>query len=606
MVRRRTIYAGLIGLVAMLAVAPVAHAEVRAFAERSTVSVNTPFRVVIEVNGKMTGAPPSLPAVDGLISNSPPSTSTSTQIQIIGGQSSIVHTSQFIYLVQATRAGKMSIPPITIDVDGQPQTTEPILVTITDNPGTIPQASRSVQAPTAHQTPQQQSQENGLSWDEAVFIESSVDKTEVFQGEPLTLTLDLWVVQLRGLRVGSQNGQGIELPQSEGFYVAGQPEETQFQQERNGYVYDVHRFRQTLYPTATGDARIGEWRWEGIGAYGFDRHGYHLSTSPTDIKVKPLPPRPPEFSGAVGSFTLKAQLMQDQVIQGVPTKLVIRVTGHGNPDAIGAPPSPKITNAYVSDPEKDVNLIEEQGGVLVEKTFVYTITPLAAGDLTIPEIAFCYFDPFTGNYKTERADAFTVRVLPSTESTSRTLLSKNEPTEESSAKIDVLSEDIMTISTEAQALRPNRPSPLAAPTLAVLPVLGYLCVLLFVRRNLRFEADPAFARAYHAKAKCQKRLKDVAGSSEPADGLHKALAAFVADQFDVSESGMTSADAQGLLAAHEIPSEITDTFVKILRACERARYASTHLSADEVAALRKGAASVVDRLDTIMKKGRRS
>jgi len=585
----------------------IAHAQVRAYAERTTVPANTPFRIVVEISGKTSGTPPALPAVDGLISNNPPSASTSTQIQIIGGKSSILHTTQYVYLAQATRTGKMTIPPLTIEVDGQPQTTEPIVLTIIDNPS--PHAANPYANPAAsnsYQGQPPQSQEAGMSWEEAIFIESSVDKKEVFQGEPVTLTLNLWIVQLRGLRVGSQTGQGIELPKAEGFYVAGQPQETKLEQERNGHTYEVHQFRQVLYPTATGDARISEWRWDGVAAYGFDRRPYNLVCPAIDIKVNPLPQRPPNFNGAVGSFTLKAQLLQDQVIQGVPTKLIIRITGDGNPEAIGAPPTPNIPNAYVSDPEKEVAPAQGNNPFRVEKSFIYTITPLEAGDLTIPEVDFCYFDPSTATYKTETANAFTVHVLPSGESSGRTLLSSEQTApSEPVSKVDVLSEDILPIVTEAGDFGPHKSSPLTLPLTAALPVVAYVGVLLFARRKNRFETDRAYARGYHAKAKCMKALKNVATAPEPAEALYHALTTFMADELDVNPNGMTSADAGRLLASQNVEPNIVETIVKILRACERARYASTRLSPDEIGALVKGSSNAAEQLEQAIKKGRR-
>lgn len=608
---KRVVAIFMVVLAALATATARAEPQVRAYAESTTVPVNSPFRITIEVNGTTAGSAPQLPAVDGLVSNNPPSTSSSTQIQIIGGKSSIIRTQQYTYLTQATRTGKITIPSIAIEVDGQTQTTAPIILTVTDAPpiqaGRPPGGRLQNPFQPPPPPPPPQPPDTSLSWNDAVLTESSVDKKEVFQGEPVHLTLTLWVIQLRGLQVVSQSGQNIDMPKAEGFYVVTQPQPTRDTRERNGRTYEIMDFHVTLYPTATGDARIGAWRWEGTGVYGYNRHSFSLEAPAIDIKVKPLPDRPPNFSGAVGTFTAKAQLMQDQVIQGVPTKLMVRISGRGNPEAIGTPAPPQIANAYVSDPEKEVKSNDENGDIAVEKSFVYTITPLAAGDMTVPEVAFCYFDPAAATYQTVKTNPFSVRVLPSTETGSRVLLSGDDSVvEKRSTGVDVLGEDILPIITEARALRPSRPSSMTTPALFSAPVLAYGALALFMRRRRRFETDSAYARNYHAKSKGHKRLEGIRSAAEPAEELYHALTGFMADKFDVSESGMTSSDAVRLLESHGVASDLVANFAKMLRACERARYASSGLSGDEMAALTKAASDAIDRLDAAVRKGRRS
>jgi hypothetical protein len=129
------------------------------------------------------------------------------------------------------------------------------------------------------------------------------------------------------------------------------------------------------------------------------------------------------------------------------------------------------------------------------------------------------------------------------------------------------------------------------------PVLAYLALALYVRRRKRFANDRAFARAYGALKSGIERLDAVRESGNGADALYHAVTGFIADEFNLPETGMTSAEAQLLFDARGIHSDVAGGVVKILKACERARYAAAELSPDEIGALTEGARAAMYALD---------
>ena len=581
----------------VLGAAAYAEPQVKAYVQRSTVTVGRPFLLTIESSGNNIGDP-QIPDVDGLNINKRANQSQiGTQVQIIGLKTSIIRTQQFGFYAQATKAGKITIPPISIEIDGAILKTDPILLNVVDNSqaaGQLPPAQANAQP----------GRSDKLTWDDAAFIESNVSKHEVYQGEAVLLTLRLWRLAIPGLSVGTPRGQKLQLPTTEGFY-ATPPQQTEDQKQRNGYNYAIAEFHQYLYPTTAGNLTIGAWHWEGYAEYGFQSQPLAFDTPPIPITVKPLPERPPDFSGAVGSFGLKAQLAHTQIAQGVPTQLVVTISGQGNPDAINAPQIPAIANVYVSDPEKDVKSSDTNGVVSVQKTFTYAVTPQQPGAVTFPEITFCYFDPVAGAYKTAKTDPIALTVVASTETTARPVMITPEGTKEKS-RIDIIGQDIIPIVANVNRLRPSHASSLVTLTAAVVPMLAYAALALYMRRRRLFEHDTGYARDYMAKSKGQKRLKNVAASAEPTEELYKALIAFIADKCNVPEAGITSADARQLFEDRSVDAHLVATFDRILRACERARYASGRLSDDEVRALTDAAIPAMDRLDQALKRGRRT
>ena len=86
-------------------------------------------------------------------------------------------------------------------------------------------------------------------------------------------------------------------------------------------------------------------------------------------------------------------------------------------------------------------------------------------------------------------------------------------------------------------------------------------------------------------------------AAEPAEELYRAVSGFVADKFNASDAGITSSDMRALLESRNAAPDLTESIVKILRACERARYAGVKLSSDEIEALTHAATAALDTLE---------
>jgi len=582
----------------------VAEPEANIRVDRQTVTIRTPFVFTIEASGSNVGQP-QIPDAEGLnINKQAANSSSSMQVSIVGSRSMMVKTQRLGYYAQATRLGKITIPAIAVPVDGQTVYTKPITINVIER-GAIQQqvAGQPQNTPSSAGTPPRGNQP---TWDDAAFIESNVSKRAAYQGEAVVLTLSLWALDIPGIQIGTYRGQKFDYPATDGFY-ATTLEPRQARKERNGWPYNVTEYRQVLYPTVSGELTIGPWHWDGGGAYGagwnVQQQSFSFDTQPIPITVKPLPERPPDFSGAVGSFTLKANLPRSQLMQGVPAQFIITVSGKGNSDALNAIGLPKIENVQVSDPEKSVKPIETGGDISFEKTFTYAITPLAAGTLRIPSISFCYFDPTAESYKTEKTAPITVPVVLSAEESTPRVVVAPEALAMKGA-VDVIGEDIHPIVTSPQRLRPEGARRATTAAVVGMPVLAYCGLALVMRRRRRLEIDTGYARDYLAKSKGRRRLRGVAQAAEPSEELYKAVAGYIADKFNIPEGGVTSGDVAPLFGEHGVDGDLAEGFTRILKACERARYAGTKLSTDEVTALGEAAVVAMDRLDNEMKRRR--
>ncbi|MBN2312119.1 MAG: protein BatD [Candidatus Hydrogenedentes bacterium] len=593
---------------AVLSMLAASDPEVAVRLDRDTIEVNQPFLIIVEARGSNVGEP-QIPDVPGLIIEQSPRR-REDRLNMINLDMTQIKVRA--YAATPTRTGAIQLPAIPVLIDKQEVKSAPLTFTVAEGaPLQRPPGPPDKPAPPSRpaDSGEPAGERRGLTLDEAVFLVAEVDKKEVFQGEPVQLNLSLWAFS--GVGLGEQP-LAATYPSTTGFYALPQvPEDIGPEvQVRDGWEYVVSRQRQVLYPTTTGTLTIGPWEWTGVArvftGFMYERKRVARSTAPIEITVRPLPERPKGFSGAVGTFHVKAELTENRVIQGTPTKLMIRITGRGNPNAIGAPELPAMDDVYVAPPEKATQSLplRGQGPETFERTFTYAITPIAAGTLVIPPVEFCYFEPAAAAYKVERVGPFTVEVLETPEAQSNRVVGiEARP---GPGSVDVLGLDILGPVPAPSELRRRQTLPLAVGITTALPPLAYAILALYVARKRRFAADTGLARSSRARTKALKRLRAARHAAEPADELFHVLAGFVADKFDVPEAGLTSADARRLLEEHEVMPETTDNLTKVLRKCERARYAGDPLTEHEVDALFHGAAAGMSQLDAARKGGAKS
>lgn len=576
-------------------------ASVSIEASPSTVEAGEPFMLSVQVTGS--GYEKLIfPEVDGLIF---PDSPLSTVTQMRRTPSGVSQVVGFGFKVETTTPGTFEIPFVTATVNGKDIVSNPVSITVIE--ATTPKRGRSAtlqRSPSgsAMAPPPRESaasQDTTLTIDEVISISADVDKRNVFQGEPITLSLTfMCLVNVE------PNEIAHTLPSITGFYALprepielGPPESRTIQ----GRDYEVHTLKQTLFPTVSGDLEIGAWQWQGaLLVRGRRPYPVELSSDPIAIRVNPLPERPANFSGSVGLFTVDATLDKSRVIQGVPVKLNVRITGEGNPDAVGVPQLPTMDWAYVGDVEKDAGQQSAGMGAGVDQRFIFPVTPIEAGTKVIPEIVYCYFNPETGVYETARTSPLELSIAPSAEPAHQGVVGAGSESPGPSG----IAADIDSIVLSPGVLTRQSGSALTVSLVAVAPPVVYAALAVFLRRRRRLATDTRFARSYRARTRLKTALDSVRTSQEPAPALFKAVVGFIADKFDVPEAGMTSLDAQHTLEQNGISPETISALVKVLRSCERAQYASTILSQHEIAALLEGASVNLDALDAEL--GRRA
>jgi hypothetical protein len=363
------------------------------------------------------------------------------------------------FVLQPEKMGKFTIQGATATVDGKKIRSNSVTITVTatssgnsaNNNNVSPSnpfSQLGIPDPMAA-GPADVDRENILRPGENIkdkisrnlFLRVQVDKTTCYVGEPIVATYKLYS------RLNSE-GRVTKRPSLNGFSVYDMVDpgtDATSVEKLNGKPFMVHIIRKTqLIPLQAGSINLDPCEVENNVHFfkAAPRHPSHnsgdpfqdlfdrmndnsavgpeviqnvtLDTKPVLITVKPLPEggKPSDFNGAVGNFSMQADLPDRSVAAQDESNLRVVIKGSGNLPVITAPQVqwPSGVEAFEPTAKEDINkTIAPMKG---SKTFTYLFTPHAAGHYTLPAVSFSYFDPVAGAYKRIATNPIDLQVTP--------------------------------------------------------------------------------------------------------------------------------------------------------------------------------------------------
>jgi hypothetical protein len=373
--------------------------------------------------------------------------SSSTSSKLMQGQGGMqfqtVRTQDFNYMITPKKTGNLTVPAFDVQVDGKTYATKPITIHVSkhgsgaatpppnsgfgQNNGMPPdmqdemdqaeqmfnQLLQHRQAPTA--PPSRSLPKNP---NEAFFVQCDVDKTDVYEGEQITVN---WYIYTRGNIISLDR---VKFPELRGFWkeIIEEVPALNFTEEIvNGIPYRKALLAShALFPIKPGTATIDPYRIKAqvqiptspFSAFGFGK-AYTFTRASDEIKihVKPLPVegRPSDFSGAVGQFEVTAKVDGgNQFPVNQPFSLKVRFEGRGNAKLIELPSLNLPTGIEVYNTKSDSKFFKNGKSY---KEFEVLIIPRQEGDLEIPAMSFSEFDPQQKRYVTKRTDPIRLKIV---------------------------------------------------------------------------------------------------------------------------------------------------------------------------------------------------
>ncbi len=554
--------AAALALLALLALSAgaAAAASIEAEIDRDEASLEDRLTLVVTVTGAAAARPalPELPAFEVLPAGE------SKQWNFINGRAS--NSVSYRYVLLPREIGEFVIGPVVVEIDGESLATQPFSVRI-----------RAAGAASGQQRD--------------LFVTTQLSTATPYVGEQVLFTWRLY----RRAQIADARLDPFEF---NGFLVEDLGEVREFETRVNGRIFMVSEIRKALFPQEEGKLVIPATR---LTCQVAQRRGQRRPGSvfddmfgrvPTETKVlrsdalelvaRRLPDSPPEFSGLVGAFDLKATVSQSQTRVGDSVTLTLEVSGRGNVQMIPQPRLPELPTVKIYDDKPGSSIQRQATGLSGSRTFRKALVPQAAGPLSLPPVRLVYFDPESETFRTTATAEIPLEVLPATGDEELRLTETLAPGTGKVA-VRILADDILPIYAGIDGIggrRRPRGAPLAA--ILLLPPLAYLGALAAARRRHRYRQDAGLARRRQALARARRKLRRL-GADAGAGGteeLSLCVRRFLGDKLGIEGSALTAAEARQHLADRGLAPARVAEVGGLLERFEAARFGAAGTAAD--------------------------
>lgn len=569
--RKKSGWRGILALVCLAGLGSAVRAaepEVEFDVQPRILAAGEPARAIFVIRNLDNPPAPALPAIPGLrIENS----GTTQQIQILNGRTSreiIVE-----YQLAAEREGRFTVAPLPYEAGGRTWTFQPVEIEVSA-------AAESSGA--------------GPGLDGALFARVEAPRSRLFVQESLPVML---LVYSRPDVPLAPEMSLDQLPAG-GVSFSGWEEMGQVRERVDGAVYDVRRFRTRMQALAAGDvsvaprlklrvrvprqSRPGNLFDQAFGDLMFNRveaRVVDVPVRPLTLRIESLPAegRPAGFNGAVGRFTLDADVAPRTVPAGEPVTLRVTLAGEGNLDALTAPPLEPGSGfrAY------GFRLAGQQAagpGVPGSRTFEQVLLPLSESSTNLPPVEFSFFDPVREVYETLRAGPFALDVKPSAGGAGRVVESG---TNGLAPALRIEGVDILYLKAPPARIRPaGSPGTRAGLLLGgwLVPPVFAILAWAGVRRRDRLRQDVALARRVRAPRMARAQLVRAGAAAragarrEVFEAVWQALATYFGNRLNLPAGAVHEETVARSLSATEEGGRLLPEVRNWFQLCEVERF----------------------------------
>jgi tetratricopeptide (TPR) repeat protein len=577
-----------ISLLLVLGAAAASPAAVRVYARvevETAIYSGDSFTYSVVVEG---GSKPSKIDISPLAAFQPRHAGSGLSTQTVGDRTTVSFSDNFV--IAAGPPGVMRLPGVTVVVDGQNYTTNPVEVTIS-RPGTTDRMSLECEISDPTRSPDAQ-RPFGPGADKQCYV-----------GQPLVMTVR-WIVTARV----QQAAFDVPVFKSDDFYIEDSSESTialareqatihgvpvtltEKRQLIRGVEAAVLSFQKVLIPKRSGRITLEPITVSTNMAVGRERTGdlfnpfqlrfqrVSVQSERVELDVRPLPEtgRPPAFYGLIGAYTISASAAPTEVSVGDPITLTIRIGGSPYLKPVQWPALeevPELAAGFKIPAEKAAPVVEGDS-----KVFTQTIRANSDSVTQVPAIPLACFDPAQGRYVVAKTEPIPLKVAPSKVLTN----------------VDVQGLASAPVNREVEAIRKGLsanyygPEVLENQSLSVLAILSrpaYAAMWSIPLLGLIVSVVVTLAGRTSPEALARKRRRGAAGvalaqlkkvsSAEPGQRhelLLAALKSYLGDRFDKVAASLTADDCYRILVEATGDAVTAGKCKALIDLCEAARY----------------------------------
>ncbi len=572
----------------------------------NVVKVGERFQLVYKVDAKTEAPHIKLP--DELTVLSGPGVSQSTSIQIINGRRSTKFNLTFTYIMVADQEGKFTIPPASVEKDGQTAKSNPVTIEVVKGSAPVKKQNN-----TGNPNNNQQTRSPG----EDFFVRVHLSRNNLYQGEHLVATLKLYT------RLSIAGFEDVKFPSFSGFFnqEIETPSQISLQRENvNGKIYQTGVIRKyVLFPQRSGKITINPFEVEAVvreqirsndpfddffgGRY--RRYTVKDESPETTLNVKPLPPdAPPTFHGAVGNFKLETSVDKTQLKANESITLRVKVSGDGNLKLMETPQLTFPGDFEVYDPQVNPSIRVTSSGARGSITYEYLLIPRHAGEFTLDPVKISYFNPATKSYKTLTGQTFNISVEKGDKSSGGVAVSNY-----SKQDVTNIGTDIRFIRTGSLGLKPMDTIFFGSSLFWLIYILGIgltIIILLIRRKKIKENADQLLMRTKKASKVSKKRLRAAARELKAGndaamyEAVLKAIWGYLADKLTIDAASLTRDNVGDMLKNKNVTEETIESLIKLIDDCEFAQYAPSAAQTDSKTVYNQ-AATIIGKLEKNLK-----
>jgi len=423
-----------------------------------------------------------------------------------------------------------------------------------------------------------------------LILSAVIDKKNVYIGEQITITYSLFT------RV-NMSIQNIEFPKHIGFWAEELyvPKQVEFRDsDINGVEYkEATLYRVALFPTKSGEYPLTPMTvncqvvvqnknqrrsiWDDPFFSGLTRQTVPkvLKTEEILIKVSSFPePHPDDFNGAVGDFTIKGLLDEQELIVNEAITYIIEVNGTGNVPLFSLPQIEFPQNLEVFPPSVTIEKTPFRDQITGTIKYEHIIIPRETGRYSIPKVEFSFFDPDAKKYRRATSRNRQLTIIPG----DSPIVNTGDLTKE---EVALLGQDIRFMRTKTPDFMHTKKS--IIPIQAIV-LYGFSFVILIFpvlfggfksKRNATFSARQS-KKAYRiAIRSLNKKSADQFGQ------VSRAIYKYVHDKFGLSSENLDPIVVQSILINHINNEKLITQLIELLKICDANQFAPGADSAKE-------------------------
>jgi hypothetical protein len=519
-------------------------------------------------------------------------------MQIINGKISRSKSTTYSYYVTALKEGELKIGEASITSDGKVVRSKVGVMNVTKaDPKT--------------------KTKNSYNITENVFVKTSVNKKNIYQGEQLVVSYKLYSkINLADINISS-------IPELNGFWKEEiETKSTAKLEVIDGVrhnVWEISRF--ILTPQKSGELNIDPMKinvtvqikkqrnrrdpfGDPFGMFGsYQNIEEEIQSKNIKINVKDLPDGAPDnFSGAVGQFELKSSTDKKTADANEAINYKLTLSGNGNIHLIDNISVNFPANFESYDPQKKDKTFSTKNGIAGKIEFDHLLIPRFKGEYTIEGVDFSYFNPRSKTYKNITTKPIVINVLKG-ENNENAYITSEELKNSSSKSFVSIKE-----TTELKLNYKKSFNNWLFIILMVIPLLAVISYFIFLFSEEIKNRDPVLRKYRKSLDFAQKRLKKAQKHLENDEKelffeeIEKSMWSYFSNKFNVNIADLSKDTINDFFDKKGISETVKNNFMAIIEKCEFCRFAPLTLEAEDMKGVYEKATAVIIEVEQDLKK----